>query len=326
MREKIPVERLDSIDSGWFRHSLVEPSFDVFDNVVFKDKRDLREEDLAKYDIVIDLAAVSNDPMGSSFETATMEINYEGSVSLAKKSKAAGVKRFLFASSCSIYGAAGDTPRSENDMKNPLTAYALSKWRAEQSLDEIASSDFSVTALRFATACGWSPHFRADLVLNDFILTAMTENKIEVISDGTPWRPLIHVEDIGLAVAWSSQRVEAGFSAYNVGSNDWTLTIGDLAREVSELIGVDYKILNHNKADKRSYKVDFDKYYRDASGWQPSRDLESTVLEIKTKMEPHLLRYRSFKAGSLIRMNVLKQLVSQGALDARLRMVENDAG
>lgn len=323
LRHMLEIERLDTVDIGWFKKCNIYPTQRVFDEIVYADKRDIEVKYLKNYDTVIDLAAVSNDPMGNYFEAATRQINKEAAISLAEKSKSAGVKRFIFASSCSIYGAAGDSPRSESDAKDPLTAYAASKWEAEQGLSRIADADMSVSALRFATACGWCSNFRADLVLNDFVLTAMIDKKIAVLSDGTPWRPLIHVQDIGRAVAWACQIPHEKYTAYNVGSDEWSFSIRELAERVSDLLGVQYEIRGESVSDRRSYRVSFDKFGAVASGWLPEKDLRSTVFEIKEQMEPHLAKYSSFRSSSLIRMNVLRDQLSQGKLDTLLRQVRD---
>lgn len=323
MTENLKMDCIDVLDTGWFLGAAVELKKYKFDQVYIGDKRDLNVSQLEKYDVVIDLAAVSNDPMGNDFEPATIEINAEAAVELAKRAKQAGVRTFIFASSCSIYGAAGDKARQEGDFKNPLTAYALSKMQAEQGLEPLGNGNFAIKALRFATACGWSPHFRADLVLNDFVLTAKIEGKIEVLSDGTPWRPLIHVKDIGRAVAWACQAKDKGYQAYNVGSNNWTLSIGDLAQQVSEILGVPFIIVNSQGSDKRSYKVSFDKFEKAAQGWLPEQDLRSAVLEICGKLQPNLRLYKNFRQGNLIRLNILREMAAKGKLSPSLRSLES---
>ena len=261
--------------------------------------------------------------MGKDFAKATIDINETSTISLAYKSKISGVKKFIFASSCSIYGSAGDTPRREDDLKKPLTEYAISKWNAEQSLSKIADNNFSIIALRFATACGWSPNFRADLVLNDFVVTALVEKKIIVLSDGTPWRPLIHTKDIGKAVAWSCQAKILGYEAYNVGSNNWTLTIKDLADCVANIMKVPSLISNKYSSDKRSYRVCFDKFEDRAKGWLPSENLKSTIGELQEKLIPFKHRLKDFRSGDLIRLNVLKKLVKEKKLTKELKILKD---
>lgn len=319
IKDTVGNATLDTAETSWFVDSSLIDGEASYEQILKKDKRDLTIEDLRPYDVVIDLAAVSNDPMGKDFEDPTMEINGHAAITLAERCKTAGVKRFVFASSCSIYGSAGDQARLEGDSKGPLTAYAKSKWLVEQGIEPLAKDDFSVIALRFATACGWSPHFRADLVLNDFVLSSLVERRITVLSDGTPWRPLIHVRDIGLAVAWACQADKTGFEAYNVGSNNWTLTIGELAKIVAEIMNVEVDITNDNGPDKRSYRVAFDKFERDAKGWTPQENVQTTVDEIVKNLKPFVAELSDFRSGNLIRLNVLRHMVENKQLDKSLR-------
>lgn len=318
IRTLIKPDLLDAIDTQWFTATALEEFANPYSSITKDDKRNIGVDVLKNYDVVIDLAAVSNDPMGADFEAATMEINHEAAIGLAKLAKQAGVKRFIFASSCSIYGAAGEAAKSEQDDKAPLTAYARSKWASEVDLEPLGDDKFSVIALRFATACGWSPTLRADLVLNDFVATALTEKNILVLSDGTPWRPLIHTKDIGRAVSWACQAKQEGFAAFNVGSNAWTLTIGDLAKSVSKILEVPFAITGAGNTDKRSYRVSFDKIESTAQGWLPQEQVGSAVEEMQEMMGRHLSRFENFRKGNLIRLNVLREKIAKGELDRRL--------
>lgn len=322
IRSLLKPERLDAIDADWFTAAALAEYKTPFSNIIKQDKRLISEDVLKHYDVVVDLAAVSNDPMGADFENVTMEINYKAAVNLAKTAKKAGVKRFIFASSCSIYGAAGDQRRSEEAEKNPLTAYAKSKWHTEVDLESLADEKFSIIALRFATACGWSPTFRADLVLNDFVATALTQKNIVVLSDGTPWRPLVHVRDIGRAVAWAAQVQHEGFGAYNVGSNVWTLTIRDLASKVAEILDVPYEITGQGSTDKRSYCVSFDKFESAAKDWLPLEQVDSAVAEMREQLAKHQDKLHDFRHGSLIRLNMLRAKIKHGELDDSLMSTE----
>jgi len=165
-------------------------------------------EILRGVDAIVHLAAISNDPMGKTFEEVTDAINFRASVELARQAKAAGVRSFVFASSCSMYGMADDTPRKETSPLNPLTAYAKSKVSTETELQKLADKSFRVTCLRFATACGMSDRLRLDLVVNDFVACAVTSKNITILSDGTPWRPLIHVKDMARAFDWASSAMQ----------------------------------------------------------------------------------------------------------------------
>jgi nucleoside-diphosphate-sugar epimerase len=322
IRDRLNPEVLAGIDTSWFTAAALAPYEAPFSSITKVDKRRVDVEMMKGFDVVIDLAAVSNDPMGADFVDATFDINFVAAVDLAKRARQAGVRRFIFASSCSIYGAAGDGARSEDDKKDPLTAYAKSKWQSEVELAKLGDESFSPIALRFATACGWSPTFRADLVLNDFVVTAITEGKITVLSDGTPWRPLVHTKDIGRAVAWAAQADIKGFAAFNVGSNAWTLTIAELAKSVSDILGVPYEITGAKNADKRSYRVSFDKFEAVAKGWLPQERVESAVKEMKDELSKYASRLVDFRKGNLIRLNVLRGKIAGGELDRHL-VVQN---
>jgi len=206
LRQSYPQATLIGLDKGFFAHCLTNA--DILpecraDIQYFSDVRRFRPETLMGVDAVVHLAAISNDPMGNTFEKVTFDINFLASVELAKQAKIAGVKTFIFASSCSMYGQADDTPRKETSALNPLTAYAKSKVRTEVELQKLADKNFKVTCLRFATACGMSDRLRLDLVVNDFVACAVTSGNITILSDGTPWRPLIHVKDMARAFDWA---------------------------------------------------------------------------------------------------------------------------
>ncbi len=318
IKNKLNNASVDVADSMWFKKTYFSESKAVFDNVYEIDKRNIDSEILKNYDIVVDLAAVSNDPMGNDFESATMDINSNSTLKIANLCKSSNVKKFIFASSCSIYGSAGNKPRDEDDDKDPLTAYAKSKWYSEQELEKISDENFPIISLRFATACGWSPHFRSDLVLNDFVITSLTEKKIIVLSDGTPWRPLIHVKDIGLAVSWACYDTFKGYNYFNIGSNKWTLTIGELANKVGEILNVPVEITNDNGPDKRSYRVSFDKFNKRGYGWLPVENVNTAVSEISLEASKNIELFKNFRNGPLIRLNVLRQLISSGQLDNSL--------
>src|SRR5450432_1165417 len=189
-----PSATIAGFDSGFFAGCLVDPQ--RLPETLLDAQRfgDMRSPPVGLYqgsDVVVQLAAISNDPMGNKFERVTTEVNTEAVVRAAREAKAAGVSHFVFASSCSVYGAAGDEAKTEDSPLNPLTAYARSKIAAEEALAPLASPDFIITCLRFATACGVSPRLRLDLVLNDFVAAALATGRITILSDGTPWRPLI---------------------------------------------------------------------------------------------------------------------------------------
>jgi nucleoside-diphosphate-sugar epimerase len=260
-------------------------------------------------DAVVNLAAISNDPMGNRFEEATLDINYRAAVDLARKAKAAGVRSYIFASSCSVYGCAEEGTKQESSTLNPLTAYARSKMMAEQELLPMADNHFTVTCLRFATACGMSDRLRLDLVLNDFVASALTQKKVVVMSDGTPWRPLIHVKDMARAIDWaigrSAQQGGKGL-VVNVGSNEWNYQVKDLAQAVAQAIpGVDVSINRNAQPDKRSYRVSYDLFKQLAPQHQPISDLQSTILELKDGLERARFNDDAYRDSQYIRLNVI---------------------
>jgi nucleoside-diphosphate-sugar epimerase len=209
LRETYPDGILIGYDIGYFAHCLTNPTVlpEVkLDQQIFGDIREFPEKLLEGVDAIVDLAAISNDPMGNKFEEVTIDINYRAAVKLAKMAKDNGVKSFVYASSCSMYGQADDSPRKEGDKLNPLTAYARSKVMAEEKLEQLADDGFKVTCNRFATACGWTNRLRLDLVLNDFVAGALTQKHISILSDGTPWRPMINTKDMAVAMDWAISR------------------------------------------------------------------------------------------------------------------------
>ena len=325
LRQSYPDATLIGLDTGYFAHCLtnaeVLPECRI-DVQYFMDVRQLRQEVLEDVDAVIHLAAISNDPMGNTFEEITFDINFQASLNLAKRAKSAGVKSFVFASSCSMYGLADDKPRKETSPLNPLTAYAKSKVKTEHGLESLAGNEFTVTCLRFATACGMSPRLRLDLVVNDFVAGAVASGKITILSDGTPWRPLIHVRDMARAIDWAIGRNadHESFLAINVGSNNWNYQVRQLADAVAEVIpGTSISVNEDAPADKRSYRVDFGLYESVAPQHQPQVDLLTTVRELKDGLEAMSFNDPDFRNSPYMRLEVLKRLKSQGRIDGELR-------
>jgi len=324
-RRHIPNAKIYGFDTGYFATNLIEPGKlpeQKLNAQYFGDVRHFPAEILENIDAVIYLAAISNDPMGNAYEKATYEINANCAIQVAEMAKAKQVKNFVFASSCSMYGYAEGGARSETDALNPLTAYAKSKVAAEIGLQKLAATDFTITCLRFATACGFSPRIRLDLVLNDFVASALVNKKIEILSDGTPWRPLIHVQDMARALHWACIRtsdIGGAFLAVNTGSNTWNYQVKDLAAAVQkELAGVSISINPHAAPDKRSYRVAFDLFAKLAPAHQPQVDLSSAVRDIATGLQKAHFADSDFRNSQYIRLKVLGQHQKENRLNADL--------
>jgi len=290
------------------------------------DVRNLSDEFLEDMDAVIHLAAISNDPMGNAYEEVTAEINYQASVKIAKQAKDAGVKAFVFASSCSVYGYAEGVARDEGSELNPLTAYAKSKINTEKAVKDLADDSFVITSLRFPTACGMSDRLRLDLVLNDFVASAVASKKITILSDGTPWRPLIDVKDMSRAMDWGMQRASdcgGPFLAINAGRTEWNYQVKDLAAEVKKIMPeIEIEINADAQPDKRSYRVDFSLYEKLAPDYQPQVDLGQSIMELKNGLEKFHFSEKNFRDSEYIRLKVLSRLRDSGALSVKLEWTD----
>src|SRR6185295_18279159 len=324
MRQTRPQSTLIGFDKGYFAHCLTNANLLPecrTDVQYFGDVRHPVQDALKGVDTVMHLAAISNDPMGKTYEDVTFDVNFRASVDLAKQAKLAGAKAFIFASSCSMYGLADDTPRKETSPLNPLTAYAKSKVRTEVELEKLADKDFTVTCLRFATACGMSERLRLDLVLNDFVACAVTSGNITILSDGTPWRPLIHIKDMARAFDWAAGRDKSlgDFLAVNVGSNVWNYQVKHLAEAVAEIIpNVNISINKDAPLDSRSYRVDFALYKRLAPKHQPEVGLLDAIRELKEGLQAMDFSDPNFRGSKYMRLEVLKGLREKGLLDGNL--------
>jgi len=216
LRQVFPDATLVGADAGWFASQLTNASIlpeSLLDAQYFCDVRDLSDDALRGTHAILHLAGVSNDPIGNRFQSVTLDINVGGTAELARRAKRAGVRHFVFASSCSVYGFAEEGARNEQSAVAPLTAYAKSKILAERELEPLAGRDFTITSLRFATACGMSERLRLDLVVNQFVAGAIATGEIRILSDGTPWRPLIDVDDMARAMEWAALREGSHYEA-----------------------------------------------------------------------------------------------------------------
>ena len=323
LRAKFPNAEIIGFDLGLFAPALTTRGplpETILDAQLFGDVRELPPDLLRGVDAVVHLAAISNDPMGHRFETVTGSINHEAGVSLATAAQRAGVHHFAFASSCSVYGASDGSPRRESDPVAPLTAYARSKIATEEALLALPPGDMTITCLRFATACGFSPRLRLDLVLNDFVASALTTSEVAVLSDGTPWRPLIHVADMARAIEWAITREMGDPIVVNAGSDEWNYSVRDLADAVAaDMPGVSVSINSAAPPDRRSYKVDFSLYARLAPNHQPLFTLKATVGELIKGLQSLGFADREFRRSRLVRLHFLTALIDEGHLSPELR-------
>jgi len=329
LRNSFPEAELIGFDIGYFAHCLTNPYYfpEVYlDQQIYGDIRNVDPKILEGADAIVDLAAISNDPMGKQYEDITMEVNYKAAVELAKKAKQVGVKNFVYASSCSVYGAASEFAKKEEDELNPLTAYARSKIATEKELVELADSNFTVTCHRFATACGFSNRLRLDLVLNDFVASAIVSKEIVILSDGTPWRPMINTKDMARAIEWSTTRNAANggeFLAINSGSNEWNNQIKPLADVVAIIIpGTKVSVNTDAAPDKRSYRVNFDLFKSLAPNHQPIHNLKSTVEEVHSNLLEMNFDDPDFRNSKLIRLKTLTDLQNKKLLNHNLKWIK----
>ncbi|QNS03436.1 NAD-dependent epimerase/dehydratase family protein [Streptomyces xanthii] len=309
------------LDSGLFADCVLGPApADPRGHRV--DLRDVTAEHVAGVDAVIHLAALSNDPLGSLAPELTYDINHHASVRLARLARDAGVRRFLYASTCSVYGAAGgDELVAEEAPLRPVTPYAESKVRVEDDLHALADTDFTPVYMRNATAFGHSPRLRADIVLNNLVGHALLTGEVLVLSDGTPWRPLVHAADIAraFAAALDAPREAVHDRAFNVGSEVNNVTVAEIAAQVAEAVdGAKVRITGESGADPRSYRVDFSRI----RGALPGFDCEWTVkrgaLELADAYRTHGLTMAAFKER-FTRLAVLRAASEAGTVDDTLR-------
>jgi len=315
------------LDVGYFKDCIPEGMSDVApDRQIWRDIRDVTAADVEGVDAIIHLAGLSNDPMGALNAQLTYDINLDSTIRLGRLAKAAGVQRFVFASSCSIYGAAGgsDAPLDETAPFNPVSAYAISKVKSEEGLSDLADEAFSPVFMRNATAYGVSPRTRFDLVVNNLAGWAHTGQVIKVMSDGTPWRPLVHIEDISRAAlaAAAAPRASVHNQAFNIGRNDANYQVRDIAEAVHAAFPTArLEITGETGGDSRSYRVNFDKARDHLPGFSAEWTLERGVDEIAAFLRNNGLRDQGFDSRLFIRLKQLQYGIDAGALDKDLRVV-----
>ena len=287
-----------------------------------KDIRDVDLTDLRGCDAIIHLAGLSNDPLGDLNPELTYEINHLSSVRLAKLAKNAGISRFIFASSCSNYGASGDSVLKEDAQFNPVTPYGISKVRVEQDVSKLADDEFSPTFMRSGTAYGVSPRLRFDLVLNNLIAWAFTIGKVHLKSDGTSWRPLVHIEDISRAflAVLNAPRELIHNEAFNVGRTEENYRIRDLAQTVVDVVpGSQVEYAADASPDKRNYRVDCSKIGNTLPDFKPQWTVRKGAEQLYNAYCQIGLRADEFEGPRYRRIDHIKQLINSGLLDETLR-------
>jgi nucleoside-diphosphate-sugar epimerase len=289
---------------------------------VRRDVRDVGPHDLEGFDAIVHLAALSNDPLGDLDPGLTAEINCDATLRLARAARDAGVRRFVFSSSCSMYGASeSDDAVDEDAPLLPLTPYAESKVRSEEGLADLAGPDFAPVSMRNATVFGVSPRLRLDIVLNNLAAWSHTTGRIRLLSDGMAWRPLVHVRDVAeatLALLDAPEELIRG-EAFNVGSNRMNYVIRDLAETLSAVTGCSVETAEGSAADQRSYRVDFSKLGLLVPGLSLDRDAEQGGHELIEAYRTVGLTSEEFESDRYIRLRRLRSLLDDGALDTRLR-------
>jgi nucleoside-diphosphate-sugar epimerase len=287
-----------------------------------RDLRDVTEEDLRGFDAVVHLAALSNDPLGNLNPDSTYSINHRAAVHLAQTAKAAGVQRFVFASSCSLYGLAGDDMLDESAAFNPITAYGESKVLVERDVAALADDTFTPTFMRNATAYGASPKLRLDLVVNNLVASAVAYGKILIQSDGSPWRPLVHVEDIGRAfvAVLAAPRELVHNQAFNVGRTSENYRVREIVEMVKAVIpSADIKYAEGAGPDPRCYRVSCAKIEATLPGFRPEWTVMRGVQQLAEAYDRYGMTAETFDGPRFIRMRQIRKLQDAGLVDGEMR-------
>jgi nucleoside-diphosphate-sugar epimerase len=311
---------VEGLDTGFYRDGWLYSDIHQLGMVprtIIKDLRHVTTADLEGYDAVVHLAELSNDPLGENRPEITFQINHRGSVDLATKAKAAGVKRFVYASSCSVYGVGSGDFLDETGAVNPQTAYAKCKVMVERDVSAMADAGFSVTFLRNATAYGASPRMRFDIVLNDLSALAWTTKRIAMTSDGSPWRPIVHIEDIATAVRCALEAPTSAVNGeiFNVGSNSENYRVREIAQIVADVFPGCELSTGKGGADNRSYRVSFDKISSKLPGFKCSWTARQGAEELRARFEQIEFDKTTYEFRAFTRLKQIRYLSRSGQID-----------
>jgi nucleoside-diphosphate-sugar epimerase len=309
------------LDTGFYRAGWLFNDGHDRPKMMSRDARTLTPEDLAGFDAVIHLAELSNDPLGEHDPEKTYQINHQGSVQLARNAKAAGVPRFIHMSSCSVYGAAGDEARIETSELNPQTAYAKCKIMVERDVLPLADATFAPTFLRNATAFGVSPRMRFDIVLNNLAGLAWTTKRIAMTSDGMPWRPIVHIQDISTAILMTLDQPaeQVRGEIFNVGADANNYRIHEIADAVAQVFPECEVTYGKNDGDTRSYRVSFEKIGKVLPGFKCDWDVYRGARQLRAMFEHIAMTPEMFNAFPYTRVKELQRLAKSNQLDPSLR-------
>tara|TARA_Y100000589_G_C27148475_1_gene627897 strand:- start:47 stop:1075 length:1029 start_codon:yes stop_codon:yes gene_type:complete len=306
--------KFKGVDTGYFKDCNIT---DLKENYEYleKDIRDINKDDLKDVQAVIHLAALSNDPLGEFNPLLTEDINFNGTLKLARLCKTIGIERFIFVSSQSMYGISNlDTELDEYDSeKNPVTAYAKTKWEAEKELKKMSDSFFCVVSFRPSTVFGFSPRLRCDIVFNNFVACAYTTKLIEIKSDGTPWRPVIHIKDVcnALLAGLEAPKSTLNGNSYNIGYKNGNFSVRELAEAAARSIKGSQLVFTHEDLDSRTYKVSFKRIFNELGDWfKPEWDLDKGAYELVTNFEKISFNekiFRGFQTNRLLKLKYLKE-------------------
>jgi len=315
-------------DSGYFAENLLEEINEDYLQIT-KDIRDITKKDLAGIDTIIHLAGLSNDPLGEFSPKLTEDINYIGTMQLAEMAKDVGVSRFVYASSQSMYGVSDTSSEldEDNSEKNPVTAYAIAKWNAEQQLHSMITDDFVVTSFRPSTVFGASPRLRCDIVFNNLVACAYTTGKIEIMSDGTPWRPVVHIKDVCsafIAGVEAPSTIVSG-KAFNVGIPNGNFTVRDIAEAAQRSVPGSELIFTGEHTDPRTYRVSFNRILSELKDYyKPKWDLDMGGKELVEMFDRIGFTEKQFRGKETIRLQQLFYLKDNNVIDDTFRMVNDD--